>query len=262
MPEVNYNCSCSAGVGLTDTLLNLRKRLLRRMGYSARVDNPPPGIADLMDDHLQSAQTQLVEMFDIFRGVRYFTWDLVEGTRLYDVDQNAEAISDPVVCDKPINLNTVTWVGLKRDGRLTTLRRGIYPERYDDAEPNGIPTRYDIRQCIELWPAPGPEAMKLVVKGNIGMGRFTDDDDTTTIDSEAVFLFALATAKAHAGHPDAGNYMSMLTNRVGNLVAGSHGTNRYITDADDYGTIDHLTAEVLPIDARYTEDGLVRRLEE
>jgi hypothetical protein len=119
-----------------------------------------------------------------------------------------------------------------------------------------------VRQCIELWPTPGPEAMKLVVRGNFGLGPFVAPDSRTTLDSECVFLFALANAKAHSGHPDAGNYMTMLTNRVGNLVAGSHGANRYIPNENDGSTVERLTGVVLPIDVRYMEDGIVRRLED
>lgn len=258
MPDISYNCECTAGVGKTDTLLNLRKRMLRRMGYAAQVDSPPPGIADLFNDYLQSAQTQLIEEFRVFQGERVFVWPLLDNVRFYDYDENT---ADPA-CDKKLNPNTITFVGLEMDGYVTALRMGIPTSMVDAFPSGGYPTRYDLGQCIELWPAPVGTNMKLVVRGSFGEAAFTADDNSTTIDSECVWLHAMANAKAHAGHPDAGNYMGMLTNRIGRLVAGGHGTARYINEATDSGSVDVLHGDVHPIDSRYDAQGNIRRIED
>jgi hypothetical protein len=227
MPDISFNCSCTAGAGITDTLVNLRKRMLRRMGYAAQVNNPPPGIADLFNDYLQSAQRQLIEEFTVFKGERYFTWALQDGVRFYDYDVNAEQSGDGA-CNKVLNTNTITFVGLVMDGVVSRLRAGVPATVLDANSAVGVPTRYGLGQCIELWPVPMGNDMKLVVRGNFGEMAFAQDDDKTTIDSECVWLHAMANAKAHAGHPDAGNYMGMLTSRIGRLVAGTHGDSRYV----------------------------------
>ena len=39
----------------TETLQTLRNRILRRLGFAAQISNPPPGMAELVDDFLKSA---------------------------------------------------------------------------------------------------------------------------------------------------------------------------------------------------------------
>ena len=43
---VSYNCACDDSSNRR-TLKSLRDEMLRRLGFGAQVDNPPPGMADL-----------------------------------------------------------------------------------------------------------------------------------------------------------------------------------------------------------------------
>jgi hypothetical protein len=92
----------------------------------------------------------------------------------------------------------------------------------------GWPERYEIRQCIEVWPAPNSDQLRLRIKGHFGLEPFAADGDKCTIDDEAVFLFALARAKAHYRHPDAKNYQTDAQNYIRFLTAGAHQTRRYV----------------------------------
>ncbi|GAB2619889.1 phage adaptor protein [Novilysobacter erysipheiresistens] len=228
----SINCACD---DTTDnaTLLALRTRLMSRLGYGAQAANPPPGMAVMLNDFLQSAQVALYNRPNgVLRTERFFSWPLTVDVRLYDLPDNAEQTDPTTPCTKRLDPRKVTWVGIERDGIWEPLVCGIPPELYSHDQ-TGRPQRYEIRQCIEVWPTPEETNGNLVVKGHFGLEAFAADTDKTTIDSELVFLLALANAKSHYGQPDANNYVQQLEVMIDNLVAGSHHTRRYVPGRDD-----------------------------
>jgi hypothetical protein len=64
--------------------------------------------------------------------------------------------------------------------------------------------------------------------GHFGLMSFTLDTNSTTIDSELVFLHALANAKAHYGQPDANNVESQANAYRAELIAATHQTAHYL----------------------------------
>lgn len=223
---ISYNCDCDDEYPST-TLAEMRKRLLRRLGFAAQANNPPPGMAELLNDFIQSAQEFLFREYSAFRRERFYTWNLIAGTRFYDLDANADA------CTKRLDARMISWAGLSQgDGNWRPLYCGIDPAMYTSRGP-GIPSHYDIRQCIELWPAPVDATWQLRIKGQFGLAPLAADGDKTTVDPEALFLLAMANAKAHYGQPDAGNYTSQLTKYMRNLIRGAHMTRRYIPGTSD-----------------------------
>ncbi len=360
-----FNCQCD-DVFPSETLLNLRRRLIRRLGFSAQATNPPPGMADLMDSFLQEAQEMLYMEYDAFQIERFFTWSCVEGERFYDlflndesieltapsegssfpfltggslvagtythrisaVNANGETLADCVIetiiasgvagrcaldwaagavagataykiygrtagselyidtvigeeftyiddgsitpagalptsnttaeCTKLISPHKVRWVGISdENGEWYKLYEGIDPAWYSGDIQTNWPGRYEIRQCIELWPAP-QGTQQLRIKGDFGLLRFTQDTDVTTIDSTAVFLRALANAKAHYGKGDAGNYASQCENHVMNLVAATH-KGTYCTPVATGCENDALNAVDYGSNVRYDSGGNIRR---
>lgn len=220
---VSYNCSCDDDYPRS-TLASMRNRLARRLGFSVQVAMGalPPGMSDLLDDFIRQAQEALYRRYSVFRMERWYTWDMVAGTRFYDLDANADA------CTKKLDPRKVTWCGISQgDDSWRPLVCGINPTMYTSQGP-GIPSHYEIRQCIEVWPAPSDDTWKLRAKGYFGLQPLVADTDETTIDPEAIFLLALANAKAHYGQPDANNYASMATAYVRDLVRGQHHTRRYV----------------------------------
>jgi len=219
----SYNCACDDDYPRT-TLAHMRNRIATRLGFATQVSMGilPPGMAPLLDDFIRNAQEMLYRRYSVFRMERFYTWNMEPGVRFYDFDANADA------CPKRMDPRMVTWVGISQgDLSWRPLVCGIDPVMYGSPGP-GIPSHYEIRQCIEVWPPPVDSTWKLRIKGNFGLLPLEADSDETTIDPEAIFLQALANAKAHYSQPDAGNYAAQATAYVRSLVAGSHHTRRYI----------------------------------
>lgn len=215
------NCECEDDTSGYRTMGQLRADLMSRLGYGAQAANPPPGMAALLNSFLQDAQRQLYRRYDVLRTERFFSWPLTEGVRMYDIPDNQES------CDKKLDSRKVNWVGVEKDGIWYPLLCGIPPELYSH-DLSGRPERYEIRQCIEVWPLPDETRGRLIIKGRFGLEPFTEDEHHTTIDDQLVFLLALANAKAHYRQPDANNYVAQLETMMVDLVAGSHHTRRYV----------------------------------
>lgn len=220
--ECNFNCECD-DENPSRTLEELRSELMIRLGFSAMTSSPPPGMPELLNSFLQGAQRMLYRQYPVLRTERFFTWNMEPGVRFYDLDANRDE------CIKKLDPRMLSWVGVSDECDVwRPLTCGIPPECYQDANELGVPYRYEIRQCIEVWPAPDSDIYKLRIKGDFGLEPFEADEDLCTIDDEAVFLFALARAKAHYGHPDASNYQSDAMAYIRLLTAGAHLTRRYV----------------------------------
>lgn len=186
----------------------------------------PPGLSAILTGKLQEAQRTLLMRYPALRTVRFFSWPLTAGVHLYDLADNQES------CSKRLNPLRLKWVGVDQDGVWRPLRQGIPPELYSHNQ-RGRVERFEIRQCIEVWPAPAETSGRLVIKGDFGIEPFAADTDKTTIDEHAVYLLALANTKAHYRHPDADSYFQQLEVYIAGLVAGTHGVKRYIPGVDE-----------------------------
>lgn len=220
-----YNGECMDEVVPTDTLANLRIRMLRRLGFSASATNPPPGMAALINEFLSSSQTYLYRRYSQLHTRRKFRWKLVPGQRFYSLKDNDE----DVLCNYQMDPNkTIEWAGIQDTRNVWyPLVEGIEPQLYTTITTPWRPARYQIAQSIEIYPAPD-QTYWLWMIGHFGLRAFAADSDKTTIDCELVFLHALANAKAHYGQPDANNIESQANSYRQELIAGTHGTNRYI----------------------------------
>lgn len=209
----------------TETLQDLRNRLLRRMGYGNQLANLPPGVEEIANDYLQSAQRQLALQYPEHVTERFYLWTMVAGTRFYSVAGDDEGATSP---DHVLDPRRIAWVGIEdSNGTFTPLYDGIPPEYYTMGDEQGRPQRYEIRQSIEVMPPPD-QAYTLIVKGHTKNFAFAGDSDVCTIDPEAIFLHALANYKEDKQQPGARKYFQQLTTYIGNLTSGRHGTKKYI----------------------------------
>lgn len=186
----------------------------------------PLNLVATINSFLRDAQQQLYRNYSAMRTERFYRWTMRPGERYYDLPDNDDD------CAKKLDVYKITWVGVEDlNGTWTELAEGISPTLYTSVNSSGMPARYEVRQCIEVFPAPA-DSYTLRIKGHFGLQSFTGDTDKTTIDDHAVFLLALGLSKAHYGQKDAQNYFSQTSTYVGSLVAGSHHTARYVPGAN------------------------------
>src|SRR5882724_11163876 len=193
----DFNCDCEA-VSNESQLSELRRRMLIQIGYAATASNPPAGIAAYCNEYLYTAQKQLYDKYKALRTERFYRWTMEPGQRYYGLADNTNC------CTKVLDPQRITWVGFEDLNQAWyQLVSGINPLWYTRANiQTGWPTRYEIRSCIELFPAP-QAAYTLWVKGHFGLEPFAADTDKPTIDGELVLLYAVANAKSDKGKPDA-----------------------------------------------------------
>ena len=282
----------------TQTLKQIRVRLLKRMGYSAMLATPPLGIEALLNDFIQGANEQLYFRYPMLRRKRWWNITLTIGSRFYDIpyegaysgelstvafnDANPDTIvrsdggdfaadgwaagmsvrvqnstsndgvyvistvtASTLTLDSaetltaelegaPVILSEVNWtyldtlrvneVWINDVDRWCQLKEGINPDNFVLTN-DGYPENYEIREYIEIWPAPD-EAYELYIRGDEGLKPMEVDSDKCSVDPQSVFLFALANAKAHYGHQDARTYYSQLEVHIRKLNAGTFNTDR------------------------------------
>lgn len=220
-----FNCNCEVMLPdgwTTDTLGSMRKRILILGGYASQANNPPPGMILLVNELLADSQRQLYRQHFEKRQIRMYAWQMEPGQRYYGLTQDESS------CRK-LDPLSVSWVGFEDLNQAWyELVEGIDPIMYTRAQiSTGWPTHYEIRSCIEIFPAPkAPYTMW--IKGRFGLDAFAADADTTTIDAEAIFLLALGRFKAHYKQQDAQSVLTQAGNYVKYLVAGMHNTARYV----------------------------------
>lgn len=203
---------------LSKTLLDLRYDIVRRLGYSAQIPNLPPGMAGLIDSFINDANEQLYERYPVMQLERWFTWQTIPGQRAYDI---------PIDCTKYLDSRHIHGAWLQDDDAWFPLVAGINPLLYNQTL-QSLPQYYEVRDALYLWPVPDKETYLFHLKGEFGAAPMVNDDDTCTVDSRAVFLHALANAKAHYGQADAARYDRQLEILIGRYTAGAHYTKRYI----------------------------------
>jgi len=222
---IDYNALVVDNVVPTDTMANLQKRILIRLGFSNQAANPPPGMAALVQDFLTSGQKLLYKRYLQLHTKRIFRWKINPGQRYYSLKDNDENVLENVQIDPS---RCIEWAGIQDTRNVWyPLIQGIPPQLYTMITKPWRPARYEIRNAIEVYPAPD-QTYWLWIKGHFGLMSFVNPTDTTTIDAELVFLHALANAKAHYGQPDANNVESQANTYRAELIAATHQTAHYL----------------------------------
>lgn len=126
----------------------------------------------------------------------------------------------------------VTWVGLSfQDNVWNPLIKGIPPEAFAQ-NITGVPTNYEIRQALEIWPPPSSDDWKIQIKGYFQPMVFESDTDYTSMDWQAVYYSAVAELKGMFGNRftpvEIARAQNNAKNYIGALVAKSHMTAKYV----------------------------------
>jgi hypothetical protein len=222
---ISYNCECMDDVVPTDTLLSLTTQIIVRLGYASQAANPPPGMKSLVQNFLTTGQQFLYRRYSQLHTRRMFRWKVNPGQRFYSLKDNDE----DVLCNFQMDpMKQIEWAGIQDSRNVWyPLVEGIDPQLYTMIDKPWRPARYEIRQCIEVYPAPD-QTYWMWFKGHFGLMSFALDTDSTTIDCNLLFLHALSNAKAHYGQPDANNIQSQANAYRKELIAGTHGTKHYV----------------------------------
>ena len=219
--DTSYNCECETDPE-AKTLAELRVETLKLTGYAMQASNPPPGVAEQYNALLRTAQSYLVTRYKPLETERFFSWTLTPGIRYYGLRDNRNC------CDVKLNKYRITGAWLQDLNNVWwPLIYGIDPTFYTLNVNFGWPAFYEVRQCIEIFPAP-QAAYTLWVKGHYNLLPFEEDDDVTTINAEIVKNWAVFLAKSAKGMADAPIWSKMTGDQVGQLIAGSHVSKRYI----------------------------------
>lgn len=207
------------------TLAQLRTRIMIGLGFSNQAANPPPGMAAFVNDKLFGAQNMLYRQYPALHTRRLFRWKLIAGQRFYSLIDNDDDVLGNFHMDP---VKKIDWAGIQDTRNVWyPLIEGIPPQLYTMITKPWRPARYEIRGAIEVYPAPD-QTYFMWFRANFGLLSFVNDSDPTTLDSELVYLHALALAKAHYGQPDASNIESLANTYRGQLIAGTHATAHYI----------------------------------
>ena len=118
----NFNCECDEGFYGAETLAGLRRDILVRLGYAAQADNPPPGMAELLNSFLQRGQAFLYRRYRALQTERFYRWTMTVGERFYGIRDN---IDD---CTRKLDSGKITgaWVE-DLNGTWLPLTQGIPP---------------------------------------------------------------------------------------------------------------------------------------
>lgn len=101
--------------------------------------------------------------------------------------------------------------------------------RSTDNSLGGYPCSYRfVGRQFEVAPATPTQTAEIRIDYTRALPRFVQEQDRLLVDERPVLLYALAQAKAHYQHPDAGQYGGLLEKYLGKLRAGSHTDERYI----------------------------------
>jgi hypothetical protein len=232
---VQLNCDCNVDPYGNVTLADIRNDVIIGLGYAAQVNNPPPGMTALVDSWVKSAHKYLYRKYRALHTQRYYSWPMVAGQRFYGLTSSRDT-----ACNISLDPSRISGVWCEDlNGTFTPLRAGIPAQFYTYVNNTGIPSRYAIRQCVEIFPAPaGAYTLWMLAHA---LARFEQDADISTIDSELVTQWALARGKGHYGQPDAKDVAMMAQDYLRDLVSGTHTTRQYVPGLTE------LPPETMPV---------------
>lgn len=145
------------------------------------------------------------------------------GSYLYDWHNDQE--------DEPIDPGRVlsVWVIVSSNIR-EPLTQGITENDRSFDSLRQQPQKYDtLNGQMEVWPVPD-QSYEVLIEYTAERNRFDRMSDRTSVPDRLVFLYALATAKAHYRHPDAQASASTFQNMLNKAKNRQKENRRYFAN--------------------------------
>lgn len=200
------------------TLGELQAELLSRIGMGAM--GASGGAAGTLTlSFLRNAQAQLYQMQDWKHLIDYKDADLGVEQNLLDYPSSGTMGTGGCSRNKRV-LKLARLV----NGQWSDLDEGITTEMWSTMDNLSWPARYERYAQLLFYPKAN-QVYTVKVWFVADLGRFTEQDDRASLDDEMIFLHALANAKAHYRHPDAGTYQGQLNTLLAGLRGQSFGAN-------------------------------------
>lgn len=151
---------------------------------------------------------------------------LQAGSIFYDYHNDQE--------DEPIDPGRVISMWIIQSSTIREpLIQGISENDRSFSDLRQQPEKYDtLNGQIELWPAPD-QGYDLLIEYTADKGRFDRASDRASVPDRLVFLYALATAKAHYRQPDAQAAATTFQNMLNKEKARQRGNKRYFYQGTD-----------------------------
>lgn len=90
------------------TLLQLRNKLMIRLGFAAQLSAPPPGTVILLNDFLQDAQEEMYNRFSPLRNQMWWRIPVTAGNRHYDIPSISTGEITATFADNDPSVDTIT----------------------------------------------------------------------------------------------------------------------------------------------------------
>lgn len=201
------------------TLGEMLSEMKARLGFA--VQGAGSKLIDrLLKSFLQEGQFYVWEQLDAPLAMKRTEIKLSAGSKLYDYHNDVD--------DQDIHPDMVYEIDVyETDTSVVKLRQGITEKMRCDDTSRDCPRRYDtLNGQLELFPTPDRE-YRLIIHYREGCTRLEQDSDRTCVPSRLVFLYALASAKAHYGHADAQTAGSIFQTALRTEKSRRHGNRRY-----------------------------------
>lgn len=209
---------------LDQMLTELKHRLgFVSQGSGSKLNDP------ILKSFLQEGQEYVFHQLDAPLARKRTEIVLAPGSKLYDFHNDSE--------DEDIDPYLIDAVDLyETDTNLVSLRQGITEKMRSTTVERSVPERWDVLNGqLELFPIPD-QSYRLVLHYRQGLNRLEQGDDRPCVPSRLVFLYALASAKAHYGHADAQTTGQIFQSELHSAKSHQHMNKRYIIGQGDVQT--------------------------
>lgn len=200
------------------TLGELMTELRSRLGFM--VQGPAAKTNDLViKSFLQEAHEYVFGELEPPAMRKKTTITVKPGSFMYDWNNDKE--------DESIDPSRVISIWLiESDAIRRPMHQGI-TESHRSLTDRQTPQRYDnLSGQMEIWPIPDRE-YEVLIEYTAERGRFDRSSDRCSVPDRLVFLYALATAKAHYRHPDSQASAATFTNMLNKAKAQQKENRRY-----------------------------------